>query len=451
MSELPILQCASDAYQYINQIIENVLKQTEQMLLKLNTQRDDTIINVKNKTARICETNARKNKPSEVHIRNNTKQISENLLPISISQYPRKISRASWKITDLLYFPINNEEKNLRFSDKIFTSLDQKSIMLMREYDSLQHMKSDHYQQSDKHYPSEEFQEFDDKLGDVIHRQSNLRQQHLNQPQQLTTDYESSHEHRMKKIGTHRSIPIQLQTEQFQLSQQRPSRLQKFADKDEALLLKQSAFHNDRSSAQDKSKSRSKDDESYTESSTELQSEGKVSKKLHQRKMHKKRRKSDYSESKSYREKPIKSNSNNLQVDQQTTTSDSISIHNAKQSASDTSLHRPKMKRRTKEKKKKVISTLERELSTKTSPPKEDEISGKRDEIDEIEKPKKGRKNKSQKSAEQYFAIGPVPKQSRPSMIDPIGHRKIVMKGWKPHFKVKKIRLQDLSREYSKE
>ncbi|KAL3984851.1 hypothetical protein ACH3XW_36210 [Acanthocheilonema viteae] len=418
MSELPILQCASDAYQYINQIIENVLKQTEQMLLKLNTQRDDTIINVKNKTARICETNARKNKPSEVHIRNNTKQISENLLPISISQYPRKISRASWKITDLLYFPINNEEKNLRFSDKIFTSLDQKSIMLMREYDSLQHMKSDHYQQSDKHYPSEEFQEFDDKLGDVIHRQSNLRQQHLNQPQQLTTDYESSHEHRMKKIGTHRSIPIQLQTEQFQLSQQRPSRLQKFADKDEALLLKQSAFHNDRSSAQDKSKSRSKDDESYTESSTELQSEGKVSKKLHQRKMHKKRRKSDYSESKSYREKPIKS---------------------------------PKMKRRTKEKKKKVISTLERELSTKTSPPKEDEISGKRDEIDEIEKPKKGRKNKSQKSAEQYFAIGPVPKQSRPSMIDPIGHRKIVMKGWKPHFKVKKIRLQDLSREYSKE
>lgn len=47
---LSMSQCASDAYQYINSIIENALKQTEQILLRLKTRRDDTIINVKNKT-----------------------------------------------------------------------------------------------------------------------------------------------------------------------------------------------------------------------------------------------------------------------------------------------------------------------------------------------------------------------------------------------------------------
>lgn len=49
-SELSMSQCISDPYQYVNQIIENALKETEHILLKLKTQRDDTVLNVKNKT-----------------------------------------------------------------------------------------------------------------------------------------------------------------------------------------------------------------------------------------------------------------------------------------------------------------------------------------------------------------------------------------------------------------
>lgn len=45
-----MIQCAADTYQYISRIIENALKQTEQLLLKLKTRRDDTTITVKNKT-----------------------------------------------------------------------------------------------------------------------------------------------------------------------------------------------------------------------------------------------------------------------------------------------------------------------------------------------------------------------------------------------------------------
>lgn len=44
---------------------------------------------------------------------------------------------------------------------------------------------------------------------------------------------------------------------------------------------------------------------------------------------------------------------------------------------------------------------------------------------DEIQKHKKERKNRNYQSAEQYFTNGHIPKQSRSSMVDPIGHRKV--------------------------
>lgn len=60
----------------------------------------------------------------------------DDISPVgTFAQQPRKISNASWKITDLLRFPIDDKNWNLRCSDRIFTSLDRKSVMLMREYD----------------------------------------------------------------------------------------------------------------------------------------------------------------------------------------------------------------------------------------------------------------------------------------------------------------------------
>ncbi|EJW71175.1 hypothetical protein WUBG_17918 [Wuchereria bancrofti] len=53
------------------------------------------------------------------------------------SQCPQEVTNTSWQIMDLLCFPIENEERNLKFTDRIFASIDQKSIMLMREYDNL--------------------------------------------------------------------------------------------------------------------------------------------------------------------------------------------------------------------------------------------------------------------------------------------------------------------------
>ncbi|VDM14225.1 unnamed protein product [Wuchereria bancrofti] len=66
-----------------------------------------------------------------------------------------------------------------------------------------------------------------------------------------------------------------------------------------------------------------------------------------------------------------------------------------------------------------------------------------------IGKDKNGRKNKKQLSMEQFSADQSISKQPRGgrSVVDPIGCRKIVMKGWKPHYKVKKIWLQDFSKE----
>lgn len=80
-------------------------------------------------------------------------------------------------------------------------------------------------------------------------------------------------------------------------------------------------------------------DSSYTRKYFYQQSsERKVPKKLDKRKIHEKVRKFKYSKSKPYRGRRSKS-STNLQIDEQTTTSDSISIHNAKRLSSGTSLH----------------------------------------------------------------------------------------------------------------
>ncbi|EJD75517.1 hypothetical protein LOAG_17347 [Loa loa] len=119
---------------------------------------------------------------------------------------------------------------------------------------------------------------------------------------------------------------------------------------------------------------------------------------------------------------------------------------------------RPRNKTQKKTKKKvKTVSTLERELAAKPPSPvydnkktvmEENEMSDKRwNENDETGKRKKGRKNKKQQIVDQQFITSPVPKLSHSSMVDPMGYRKIVMKGWKPHYKVKKIWLQDLSKE----
>lgn len=61
----------------------------------------------------------------------------DDIAPVAMSQNPRKASNASWRIIDLMRFPVNNNnEQYLRLSDRIFTSLDQKSIVLIREYDN---------------------------------------------------------------------------------------------------------------------------------------------------------------------------------------------------------------------------------------------------------------------------------------------------------------------------
>lgn len=52
-------------------------------------------------------------------------------------------------------------------------------------------------------------------------------------------------------------------------------------------------------------------------------------------------------------------------------------------------------------------------------------MSERSEEIRQTEKRKRGRKNKKLQSLEQHFATGPVPKQSRSSMVDPMGRRKV--------------------------
>ncbi|VDK85240.1 unnamed protein product [Litomosoides sigmodontis] len=454
MNELSMSQCISDPYQYVNGIIEDALKESEKILLKLKTQREDAALNVKSETVGISdEKNGEKHKLAMVDTRStlahNVAQILDDALEATTLQQPRKISSASWKITNLLRFPVNDGKQNLRHNDRIFISLDQKSIMLMREYDSFsnhthqQHQSKfdekapqlnstertavfDRHQQSRQRSSSKQFHEEPCKFDDVAH-------------QQQFTNYDSLHQQLVKRIGTE----IQLQSDQFQQSHQRQS--QTCNDKNEALSLKQtipsSPFQSDSSRNEDEARSTTKSDGSLSKSSTEFDhSIEKASNEHAKRGMHRRQRKCDNSESKGYRKK--------LNESYARATSDaSISIRSARRSASDPSLHSAKMKQKKREKKK-VMSALERELLVEPSPPKEDELSGRRDEaVDEMVKRKKGRKNKIQQSAEQYIATGAASKQSRPLMIDPMGHRKIVMKGWKPNLKVKKIWLQDPSKE----
>uniref|UniRef100_A0A1I7VR99 JmjC domain-containing protein n=1 Tax=Loa loa TaxID=7209 RepID=A0A1I7VR99_LOALO len=469
MSELPAPKCTSDVYRYIGRIIEDALKQTEQILMKLKTRRDDTTINVKNKTVRLNEINTRKNKSSTVHVGSsvgyNAERILDNTLPAGTTQYPGKTSSASWQIIDLLSFPVDDEERNLRLDDRVFTSLDQKSIMLMREYDYFpnhayqqqqhkvmdlqqRHVESDQgmavsrYQQLDGRHPSEEYQQQQSIFpNDIYYRQPDLRRQRQNHRQQLTS-YGNSHQQQMKKFGTHRSASVKtVSPEQFQQPHQRVLRIQKpkvheygrVADKD--LLLNQnlstSVSYADPLNAEDESKSISKEDDSTAESSVELE---KVSEKLQKTKSHREERKPE-SELKPHREKPSESSSS-FQVDEQRTSSGSSNTHNAGRSASDTFVHCPEIKRRRKQKKKvKTVSTLERELAAKPPSPvydnkktvmEENEMSDKRwNENDETGKRKKGRKNKKQQIVDQQFITSPVPKLSHSSMVDPMGYRKV--------------------------
>ncbi|VIO97599.1 Uncharacterized protein BM_BM1581 [Brugia malayi] len=137
MNELSVPKYSPNIYQYISGIIENALKQTEQILLNLKTQRNDTVINVKNATVKL--NNEEKKKSSTMHMQNVKQTSNDNdktLLSVTM-QCPQKVTNSSWQIMDLLCFPIENEERNLKFTDRIFVSIDQKSIMLMREYDNL--------------------------------------------------------------------------------------------------------------------------------------------------------------------------------------------------------------------------------------------------------------------------------------------------------------------------
>ncbi|VDO27986.1 unnamed protein product [Onchocerca flexuosa] len=326
MSVLPIVQCASDAYQYISRIIEDALEQTEQILLKLKTRRDDTIINKKNKTARLSEINATKRKPSEVHKKSSV--VPLNKLGFSAERnpdddgtgtlpafMPRKISTSSGQITDLLHLPTDDEDRNLRFNDRIFIALDQKSIMLIREYDS---------------FPNHNDQQQRPKSKDWYQQQAEAMDQHLQQ---------------VKKIGKYRSAPSKnARSEQFQqqtelsemIQQQRLSRMQKpkinesgrLANKEEILSSNQnmstSPFPANALNAQDEFKSMSKEDD-YCK------------KTIVKPKSNKEWKKSDR-KSKSYREKSSE-NFNSIRVHEQaTSTQKTDSAWEARRSASDTSL-----------------------------------------------------------------------------------------------------------------
>lgn len=209
---------------------------------------------------------------------------SDDLLPAVTSGYPRRASGASWHIMDLLRFPVDDEEPNLRHDDRIFTSLNHKSIMLMREYESIpkqqrlksndwyqkqsktmdlhqQHAESDqrraisHHQKSDQRHPGsdrqyqrlselkdlpeqqakhrkafqqrpdfgEQFQQQPTFVSDIIHHQPDLRRQ----GQQLI-GYGSWQQQQVKNVGTHRLTPDKgVCPEQVQKPYHRVYRMQK--------------------------------------------------------------------------------------------------------------------------------------------------------------------------------------------------------------------------------
>ncbi|VDN94206.1 unnamed protein product [Brugia pahangi] len=212
----------------------------------------------------------------------------------------------------------------------------------------------------------------------------------------------------------------------------------KFTDKEKILSLDQSKSKIDSLNVQEKSKSISKMDEASAESSVEFL-EQEVPMKSENKQIHKKRTKNNL-KLKSHRGKQIKKSSS-TEIDKRMI---SARNGNAKMNA------KKKLKRKTKKKKTKASSTLEHELPSQQPPSlKENEMSDERwNETYQIfGKPKNGRKNKKQLSMEQFGTDQLLSKQYRGvrSMVEPIGCQKIVMKGWKPHYKVKKIWLQDIS------
>ncbi|MCP9262663.1 hypothetical protein DINM_006024 [Dirofilaria immitis] len=332
-SELQIPQCASDAYQYISRIIENALEQTEQILLKLKTQHDDTIINIKNKRVHKKNSALSLNK-----LGFSAEQIPDDnaagTLPVSVPQNLRKTNNASRQISNLLHFPIDDEERNLRFTDRIFISLDQKSIMLMREYDSSPNHQHHHQQQGPK-------------LNDWYQQQAKEMDQYLQQ---------------IKKIGTHHLTPTNsTQPKQFQYGQlqqqteiiqqqphQRISRIQKhevdeykrLADKEKISSSSQTATTSPSfpTNAQVEFKSLSKDKDYYGKAQLNRTKKSDQKSKLHREELN---------------ESLI-----SFQVNDQTTANEKTD--SVKLSTSDTSLHRRKMRRKTAHKK---TASLEHELA----------------------------------------------------------------------------------------
>ncbi|VDN94207.1 unnamed protein product [Brugia pahangi] len=129
-------------------------------------------------------------------------------------QYPQKVTNSSWQIMDLLCFPIENEERNLKFTDRIFASIDQKSIMLMREYDNLTNCIHQKVQTKCNQCYQKQI-----KMIKLQQQQAKLDQQkgisNLSQKQ-------------VKKVDKHRLASIKnVSSEQFPQRQQRIQQIQK--------------------------------------------------------------------------------------------------------------------------------------------------------------------------------------------------------------------------------
>ncbi|VDM99323.1 unnamed protein product [Thelazia callipaeda] len=140
MTDLPIPHCASEVYQYVSNLIGNSLQEIEQLILQMGTRQDDTVINVGKKIVKLKESTVTSDGSSSV-----AKQTSKNFEKFFSSENePGKLNclgeyrsrDESEQIKNLLCFPVDNEARSLRYTDRIFESLDKKAVILMREYDS---------------------------------------------------------------------------------------------------------------------------------------------------------------------------------------------------------------------------------------------------------------------------------------------------------------------------
>lgn len=147
MSETSLPKCGSDAYHYITRIIENVLEQTEQTVLKLKARRDDTIIETRDKIVRLGDVTAPKDDAFPVILQSplnklvssaehSEKNDAETPSSVTSTAFCDTVSNVPRQLADLMCFPEDPQNQNLRFTDRIFKSVDHKSLMLIREYDS---------------------------------------------------------------------------------------------------------------------------------------------------------------------------------------------------------------------------------------------------------------------------------------------------------------------------